>query len=157
MEKIYLTKKGYDELKERYDYLCGQGRAEMAEKIKVAREFGDLSENAEYDIAKNEQAFMEKEIKEIDDKLANAIIIAESELDNKTVSIGSTVKVLDVELDTKEEYKIVGSSEAEIAENKISNESPLGKALIGKKKNAVVDVETPDGIVKYKILSISVD
>ncbi|MDD7571307.1 MAG: transcription elongation factor GreA [Faecalibacterium sp.] len=157
MEKIFLTQKGYDELQERLDYLTGQGRQEMSEKIKLAREYGDLSENAEYDAAKNEQAFMEQEIKEIAEKLRNAEIIDESNLDSKTVSIGSIVKLQDMELDEKVEIKIVGSSEADIMNNKISNESPIGQALIGKKKGAVVDVNTPSGVLKYKIISISID
>ncbi len=157
MEKIFLTQKGYDELQERLDYLTGQGRQEMSEKIKLAREYGDLSENAEYDAAKNEQAFMEQEIKEIAEKLRNAEIIDESNLDSKTVSIGSIVKLQDMEMDEKVEIKIVGSSEADIMNNKISNESPIGQALIGKKKGAVVDVNTPSGVLKYKIISISID
>lgn len=157
MEKIFLTQKGYDELQERLDYLTGQGRQEMSEKIKLAREYGDLSENAEYDAAKNEQAFMEQEIKEIAEKLRNAEIIDESNLDSKTVSIGSIVKLQDMELDEKVEIKLVGSSEADIMNNKISNESPIGQALIGKKKGAVVDVSTPSGVLKYKIISISID
>lgn len=157
MEKIFLTQKGYDELQERLDYLTGQGRQEMSEKIKLAREYGDLSENAEYDAAKNEQAFMEQEIKEIAEKLRNAEIIDESNLDSKTVSIGSIVKLQDMELDEKVEIKIVGSSEANIMNNKISNESPIGQSLIGKKKGAVVDVNTPSGVLKYKIISISID
>ena len=157
MEKIFLTQKGYDELQERLDYLTGQGRQEMSEKIKLAREYGDLSENAEYDAAKNEQAFMEQEIKEIAEKLRNAEIIDESNLDSKTVSIGSIVKLQDMELDEKVEIKIVGSSEADIMNNKISNESPIGQSLIGKKKGAVVDVNTPSGVLKYKITSISID
>ena len=129
----------------------------MSEKIKLAREYGDLSENAEYDAAKNEQAFMEQEIKEIAEKLRNAEIIDESNLDSKTVSIGSIVKLQDMELDEKVEIKIVGSSEADIMNNKISNESPIGQSLIGKKKGAVVDVNTPSGVLKYKIISISID
>ena len=157
MEKIFLTQKGYDELQERLDYLTGQGCQEMSEKIKLAREYGDLSENAEYDAAKNEQAFMEQEIKEIAEKLRNAEIIDESNLDSKTVSIGSIVKLQDMELDEKVEIKIVGSSEADIMNNKISNESPIGQSLIGKKKGAVVDVNTPSGVLKYKIISISID
>ena len=157
MEKIFLTQKGYDELQERLDYLTGQGRQEMSEKIKLAREYGDLSENAEYDAAKNEQAFMEQEIKEIAEKLRNAEIIDESNLDSKTVSIGSIVKLQDMERDEKVEIKIVGSSEADIMNNKISNESPIGQSLIGKKKGAVVDVNTPSGVLKYKIISISID
>ena len=157
MEKIFLTQKGYDELQERLDYLTGQGRQEMSEKIKLAREYGDRSENAEYDAAKNEQAFMEQEIKEIAEKLRNAEIIDESNLDSKTVSIGSIVKLQDMELDEKVEIKIVGSSEADIMNNKISNESPIGQSLIGKKKGAVVDVNTPSGVLKYKIISISID
>lgn len=159
MEKIFLTQKGYDELQERLDYLTGQGRQEMSEKIKVAREYGDLSENAEYDAAKNEQAFMEQEIKEIAEKLRNAEIIDEANLDSKTISIGSTVVLQDVETAEKVTVKIVGSSEADIMSepSKISNESPIGAAVIGKKKGAVAEVATPVGILKYKIISINID
>lgn len=156
MEKeVFLTQEGYDRLKREYDELCSNGRKEMAEKIRIAREFGDLSENAEYDAAKEEQGFMEKRIKEINAMLSAAVIIDESNIDTKTVGIGCLVKVLDIEFNEKLEYKIVGTSEAKIEENLISNESPLGSALMGRKKGAVVDVVTPCGVSQYKILSIN--
>jgi len=154
---IQMTQTGYDELAKELEELKTTKRSEIAEKIKIARGYGDLSENSEYDAAKNEQAFMEQEIKEIAEKLRNAEIIDESNLDSKTVSIGSIVKLQDMELDEKVEIKLVGSSEADIMNNKISNESPIGQALIGKKKGAVVDVNTPSGVLKYKIISISID
>ena len=156
-EKIFLTEEGKQELEKKLEYLKMVKRTEITESIKIAREFGDLSENAEYKATKNEQAFMEQEIKEIAEKLRNAEIIDESNLDSKTVSIGSIVKLQDMELDEKVEIKIVGSSEADIMNNKISNESPIGQSLIGKKKGAVVDVNTPSGVLKYKIISISID
>lgn len=156
MEKEYfLTQEGYDKLKREYDEKTSVGRKEMAEKIRIAREFGDLSENAEYDAAKEEQGFLEKRIKEINEMLAHAVIIDESNIDTKTVGIGCVVKVLDVEFNEKLEYKIVGISEAKIEENLISNESPLGSALMGKKKGAVVNVTTPAGVSQFKILSIN--
>lgn len=154
MEEVILTQEGYDKLKARLDYLSGQGRVEMAEKIRVAREFGDLSENAEYDAAKNEQAFMEKEIKEISDKLDVAKIVDKSDLDTKNVGVGNTVEILDIEFDEKQKVAIVGSSELHLNVGAISDESPIGRALIGKKKGAIVDVETPGGIVKFQILKI---
>ena len=156
MEKeVFLTKEGYDKLKREYDELSSTGRKEMAEKIKIAREFGDLSENAEYDAAKEEQGFLEKRIREINEMLSNCTIIDESTIDTKTVSVGWIVKIQDLEFGDKLEYKIVGVSEAKIEENLISNESPLGSALIGKKKGQEVVVTTPGGEARFKILSIN--
>lgn len=156
MEKeVFLTKEGYDKLKREYDELSSTGRKEMAEKIKIAREFGDLSENAEYDAAKEEQGFLEKRIREINEMLSNCTIIDESTIDTKTVSVGCFVKLQDLEFGDKLEYKIVGVSEAKIEENLISNESPLGSALIGKKKGQEVVVTTPGGEARFKILSIN--
>ena len=156
MEKeVFLTKEGYDKLKREYDELSSTGRKEMAEKIKIAREFGDLSENAEYDAAKEEQGFLEKRIREINEMLSNCTIIDESTIDTKTVSVGCIVKLQDLEFGDKLEYKIVGVSEAKIEENLISNESPLGSALIGKKKGQEVVVTTPGGEARFKILSIN--
>jgi transcription elongation factor GreA len=154
MDKILLTQAGYDEIKARYDYLCGPGRLEMSEKIRVAREFGDLSENAEYDAAKEEQAFLEKEIKELNEKLLHSEIIDESNLDGKVVRVGSTVKILYVEDDEKTEYQILDSVEANKNENVISNTSPMGKVLLGKKKGADVEVDAPNGKIKIRILGI---
>ncbi|MCI7530510.1 MAG: transcription elongation factor GreA [Eubacteriales bacterium] len=156
MEKeVFLTQEGYDKLKREYDELSSNGRKEMAEKIKIAREFGDLSENAEYDAAKEEQGFLEKRIREINEMLSNCTIIDSSNIDTKTVSVGCVVKLLDMDFDEKLEYKIVGVSEAKIEDNLISNESPLGSALLGKKKGAVVTVKTPGGEANFKILSIN--
>ncbi len=156
MEKeVFLTQEGYAKLKREYEELCGAGRKQMAEKIKIAREFGDLSENAEYDSAKEEQGFLEKRIREINEMLSAAVIIDENNIDTKTVSIGCVVKLQDMEFDEKLEYKIVGVSEAKIEDNLISNESPLGSALLGKKKGAIVSVTTPGGVTHFKILSIN--
>ena len=145
-------------MKERLEYLKVTGRTQAAEKIKAARELGDLSENAEYDAAKEEQGFIEQEIRELDEKILHAVIIEENATSD-TVSIGSTVtvKFIDdgVEDDEEIEYSILGTTEADVLNNKISNESPLGKALIGKKVNDIIDVETPNGgKVQYKIVKI---
>ena len=130
-------------------------RAEIAERIKVALGFGDLSENSEYDEAKNAQAENEDKIAELEAKLRFAKIIDDSEIDTKKVQVGNTVKVLDMEFDEEVEYTIVGTTEADITQNKISNESPIGSALLGAKKNQIVEVQVPAGVSKYKILSIT--
>ena len=130
-------------------------RSEISERIKVALGFGDLSENSEYDEAKNAQASNEIKIAELENKLRYAKIIDESEIDTKTVQVGNIVKVHDEEYDEDVTYTIVGSTEVNLAENKISNESPVGAALLGKKKNDMVEVKTPGGIAKYKVLSIT--
>ncbi len=154
MKEVYLTKEGLEELKQKHEYLMVVKRKEVSEKIKIAREFGDLSENAEYDAAKEEQSFVESEIKELEEKIQHAVII-EEEGNRNRVSIGSVVELLDIEFNEKLEYRIVGTTEANAAEMKISNESPLGAALIGKKKNEKVDVPTPNGaVITYKIISI---
>lgn len=150
-----LTYEGLKKLEEEVEYLKTVKRREIAERIKVALGFGDLSENSEYDEAKNEQAQVEMRIAELENKLRNVKIIDEDEIETKTIQVGNVVQVLDIEYDEKLEYKIVGSTEADLAENKISNESPIGKALLGKKKNEEVDVETPGGIVKLKVLKIT--
>ena len=150
-----LTYEGLKKVEEEVEYLKTVKRREIAERIKVALGFGDLSENSEYDEAKNEQAQVEMRIAELENKLRNVKIIDEDEIETKTVQVGNVVQVLDIEYDEKLEYKIVGSTEADLAENKISNESPIGKALLGKKKNEEVDVETPGGIVKLKVLKIT--
>ncbi len=154
-KETLLTFEGLKKLEEEVEYLKTVKRKEIAERIKVALGFGDLSENSEYDEAKNEQAQVEMRIMELENKLRNVKIIDEDEIETKTVQIGNVIQVLDMEYDEKVEYKIVGSTEANLAENKISNESPIGKALLGRKKNEVVDVETPGGTVQYKILKIS--
>ena len=129
-------------------------RKEVAEKIKEAREQGDLSENAEYDAAKDEQRDIEARIEELEKILKNAEVVVEDEVDLDKISIGCKVTILDMEFDEEMEYKIVGSTEASSLKGKISNESPVGKALIGKKKGDVVDVETQVGVLKYKVLGI---
>ena len=126
----------------------------MADKIKEAREQGDLSENAEYDAAKDEQRDIEARIEEIEKILKNAEVVVEDEVDLDKVSVGCKVKVYDVEFDEEMEFRLVGSTEANSLEGKISNESPVGKALIGAKKGDTVSVEMPSGVMEYKILEI---
>ena len=150
-----LTKEGYEKLWAEYRELVDVKRGEASEKIKVAREYGDLSENAEYDAAKEEQAMIEARIKVLESQLSNYEIIDNSKISSDEVSIGSFVKVLDMEFDEECLYTIVGSTEVDLAANKISNESPIGVALLGSKKNQVVEVQAPAGIMKYKILSIT--
>ena len=154
-KEVILTQEGYDNLDKELNYLKTEKRAEIAERIKVALGFGDLSENSEYDEAKTAQAENEVRIAELENKLRHAKIIDEKEIDTTTVQIGNTVKVLDIEFDEKIEYTIVGSTEVNLAENKISNESPLGTALLGAKKNQTVEVVAPAGTMKYKILGIT--
>ena len=137
------------------NYLKTEKRGEIAERIKVALGFGDLSENSEYDEAKNAQAENEGKIAELENKLRYAKIIDESEIDTKTVQVGNIVKLYDEEFDEEVSYTIVGSTEVDLAQGRISNESPIGAALMGKKKGTTVEVHTPAGIAKYKILSIT--
>ncbi len=153
-KEVILTQEGYDNLEKELNRLRTEERAEIAGRIKVALGFGDLSENSEYDEAKNAQAENEVKIVELENKLRHAKIIDESEIDTETVQIGNIVRVLDMEFDEKIDYVIVGSTEVNLAENKISNESPLGEALLGAKKNAIVEVNAPAGVMKYKVLTI---
>lgn len=153
-KEVLLTKEGYDKLEKDLDYLRTEKRAEIAERIKVALGFGDLSENSEYDEAKNAQAENEIKIVNLETKLRYAKIIDESEIDTKTVQVGNTVKVKDLEFDEECEYTIVGSTEVDLSQNKISNESPIGSALLGAKKGEEIEVKIPVGIAKYKVLSI---
>ena len=153
-KEVILTQDGFDKLEKELDYLRTEKRTEIAGRIKVALGFGDLSENSEYDEAKNAQAENEAKIAELENKIRHAKIIDEAEIDTKTVQIGNTVKLYDVEFDEEVEYTIVGSTEVNLAENKISNESPIGKALLGAKKGTTVDVQAPAGVIQYKILSI---
>lgn len=154
-KEVLLTQEGYDNLEKELEYLTTEKRAEIAERIKVALGFGDLSENSEYDEAKNAQAANETKIAELENKLRYAKIIDESEIDTKTVQVGNTVKVLDMEFNEEESYTIVGSTEVDLAQNKISNESPIGAALMGAKKGQVVEAQAPAGVIKYKIISIT--
>ena len=153
-QEVILTQEGYDKLEEELNYLKTEKRTEIAERIKVARGFGDLSENSEYDEAKNAQAENEQQIVELEAKIRHAKVIDSKEIDTKTVQIGNTVKLYDEEFEEEIEYTIVGSTEVDLTENKISNESPIGKALLGRKKGEVVDVDAPDGIIKFEILAI---
>jgi len=147
-KEVILTQEGYDKIEKELEFLRTEKRTEIAERIKVALGFGDLSENSEYDEAKNAQA-------ELENKIRHAKIIDEAEIDTKTVQIGNTVKLYDVEFEEEVEYTIVGSTEVNLAENKISNESPIGKALLGAKKGSTVEVNAPAGVIKYQILSIT--
>ncbi|MBP3464408.1 MAG: transcription elongation factor GreA [Clostridia bacterium] len=152
--EILLTQEGYDNLEKEIEFLKTEKRTEIAERIKVALGFGDLSENSEYDEAKSAQAANENKIAELENKIRFAKIIDESEIDTKTVQIGNIVTVHDEEFDEEVEYTIVGSTEVDLSQNKISNESPMGSALLGAKKGQVVEVEAPAGVMKYKILAI---
>lgn len=154
-KEILLTQEGYDNLEKELDYLKTEKRGEIAERIKIALGFGDLSENSEYDEAKNAQAQNEIKIASLENKLRYAKIIDESEIDTKSVQVGNTVTIKDLEFNEELEYTIVGSTEVDLSQNKISNESPVGAALIGAKKGQTVEVTVPSGeIVKYKIVSI---
>ena len=153
-KEVLLTQEGYDNLEKELEYLKTEKRSEISERIKVALGFGDLSENSEYDEAKNAQASNEIKIAELEKKLRYARIIDESEIDTKTVQVGNKVKVLDMEFDEEVEYTIVGSTEVDLSQNRISNESPIGSALLGAKKNQVVEAQTPGGVAKFKILAI---
>ncbi len=154
-QAIMLTNEGLQNYEKELEHLKTVERKEIAEKIKVARSFGDLSENSEYDEAKNEQAMIEARIAEIEAILKNAQIIDESELTNEHIHIGSKVKVHDFDFDEDIEYQIIGSGEADPFNGKLSDESPVGSALIGHKVGDVVEVNTPDGTVKFEILEIS--
>ena len=153
-KEILLTQEGYDNLEKQLEYLKTEKRAEISERIKVALGFGDLSENSEYDEAKNAQAENEIKIVDLENKLRYARIIDESEINTKTVQVGNTVKVKDLEFDEECEYTIVGSTEVDLSQNRISNESPIGAALLGAKKGQVVEFKIPAGTAKYRILSI---
>lgn len=154
-KEILLTQEGYNNIEKELEYLSTEKRAEIAERIKIALGFGDLSENSEYDEAKTAQAENEAKIADLENKLRYAKIIDESEIDTKTVQVGNTVKVLDIEFEEEECYTIVGSTEVDLAQNKISNESPIGTALMGAKKGQVIEAQAPAGVIKYKILSIT--
>ena len=154
-EKQFLTKKGYDERVARLEELKVVRRKEVAQKLKEAREQGDLSENAEYDAAKDEQRDIEARIEELEKLLKNVEVLGQDEVDADTVGIGSRVKLYDVEMDEEVEYTIVGSTEADALNGKISNESPVGAALIGSKVGETIVVETISGDLEFKILEIA--
>ncbi len=151
-KEVRITEEGYRKLQERLEDLVANRRREVAERIKEAREFGDISENSEYDDAKNEQAMLESEILQIEDQLREAVVVDATQLDSTIVQVGSMIDVK-----TKggaATFQIVGSAEADPDENRISNESPVGKAMIGRKKGEKVDVVTPGGSVRYEIVAI---
>jgi transcription elongation factor GreA len=153
-KKYVMTYEGVKKLEEELEYLKSVKRKEITEKIKVALGYGDLSENSEYDEAKNEQAFVEGRIIQLENMLKNASIVDESEISTDKVSIGSIVKVKDYDFDEEVEYFIVGSAESDPMNFKISNESPVGNALVGKKVGDVIEVAVPGGISKFEILEI---
>ena len=154
-KEVLLTQEGYENLEKELEYLRTEKRAEVAERIKIALGFGDLSENSEYDEAKTAQAENEAKIADLENKIRYAKIIDESEIDTKTVQVGNTVKIYDMEFEEEVEYTIVGSTEVDLSQNRISNESPMGISLLGAKKNDIVEVNAPAGIMKYKVLSIT--
>jgi transcription elongation factor GreA len=154
VKEVILTKEGFEKLKQEIDFLSTTKRQEVAERIRVAREFGDIAENAEYDDAKNEQAMLEHRIAMLEERMRDARVIQKSEITADVVSIGSHVRLKDVDANETVEYHIVGSAEANPAENKLSNESPVGKAIIGHKKGETVEVTAPRGTLKFKILDI---
>ena len=154
MKEVILTAEGYKKLQQEIDLLRGDRRREVAERIRVAREFGDIAENAEYDDAKNEQAMLEHKIAQLEERLLSARVLTKKEISKDTVSIGTHVRLRDMQANKSFEYHIVGSAEANPAENKLSDESPVGMAIIGHKKNDVVEVSVPRGSLKFKILEI---
>lgn len=153
-KKFMMTPNGITKLEDELEFLKTVKRREITEKIKVALSFGDLSENAEYDEAKNEQAFLEGRIVDIENTLRNAIVIDETDLQENVVNLGCIVKVKDFEFDDVVDFNIVGTSEADPMSYKISNESPVGNALMRKSVGDVVEVTTPDGVVTYEILEV---
>lgn len=156
MEKHYLTPEGKKQLEEKLSYFKTVKRPDVIKRIGIAREFGDLSENSEYDAAKDEQAQIEAEISEMESILLNAEVIDKKKINADVVSIGCKVKLYDEEFDEEVEYRITGSSESDPRNGIISNVSPVGKALIGHKRGELIEVRTPGGLTSYKIVSIEV-
>ena len=153
-KQVMVTETGYKKMQEELDYLKNVKRKEAAEAVGVARSFGDLSENSEYDEAKNEQGKVELKIQELEEMLAHAKIISDHEIQTDAVSLGVSVKLHDIEYDEDVVYTLVSSREVNLRENKISDQSPIGKALIGTKVGDTISVEVPDGTIKYKVLEI---
>ena len=154
MKEVILTAEGYEKLKQEIDYLQNEKRREVAERIRVAREFGDIAENAEYDSAKNDQAHLEARIATLEERLTNARVVTRKEIRSGEVSVGTKVRLRDMGSNKTVEYHIVGSAEADPTELKLSNESPVGKAIMGHKKGDVVDAPTPKGAKKFKIMEV---
>ena len=156
-EAVILTREGLENLKEELVNLKTVRRKEVAERLKQAIDFGDHSENSEYDDAKNEQAFIEGRIQTLEATIHKAKVIEDENISSGVINIGSYVTVRDVEFDDVEEYRIVGTSEADPMQNKISNESPLGSALLGKRQGQTIKVEAPVGTLEYEVISVSLD
>ena len=154
-KEVFLTVEGLQKLENELEESKAVKRKEIAGRIKVALDFGDISENSEYDQAKMEQAQLEERIAKVDMMIRNAVIIDENEISTDVVSLGSRVTVMDLEYNEEMEFEVLGSAEANPHEGKISNESPVGSALLGRKSGDVVDVMVPDGIIKYEILTIT--
>ena len=154
MKEVILTAEGHDRLKEEIEYLSTVKRREVAERIKQAREFGDIAENSEYDDAKNEQAMLEHRISMLEERLKGARVVAKADAPKGVVAVGTKVRLRDLDAKVTIEYHIVGSAEANPAEHKLSNESPVGKAIMGKKKGEIVEVAAPRGSLKYKIMEV---
>jgi transcription elongation factor GreA len=154
VKEVLLTPEGYEKLKAEIKFLTTDKRREVAERIKHAREFGDISENSEYDDAKNEQAMLEQRIAQLEERLASARVIAAEDVPAGVVAVGTRVRLRDIDANQTSEYTIVGSAEANPAERKLSNESPVGKAIMGKKKGETVEVAAPRGSLKYKIMDV---
>ena len=154
-KQVMITAEGLRQLEEELDLLKGEKRKEIAEKIKIARSYGDLSENSEYDDAKNEQAILEARIVTIEATLKNAVLIDEEGISDEHIHVGSKVRLLNLRTDTEVTYKIVGSNEVNPAKGKISDESPVGRALIGHSVGDAVEVETPAGVFGFKVLEIT--
>ncbi|MBQ6805685.1 MAG: transcription elongation factor GreA [Clostridia bacterium] len=152
--KTVVSAEGMRKMEEKLQYLTTVRRAEVAEQISIARGFGDLSENAEYDEAKNEQSRLEGEIVELENAIRTAIVIDDENVSTDSVNVGTTVRVLYVEDDEEEEYSIVGARESDPMNNRISNECPIGAALLGHKEGEIINVESPDGMIQLKILEI---
>ena len=154
MKEVILTPEGFKKLKEEIEHLSNFKRREVAERIRVARQFGDITENSEYDDAKNEQAMLEQEIAKLEERLAHARVIEAGEISTDVVGIGTVVRLRDIDANETIEYTIVGSAEANPAERRLSNESPVGKAIIGHKKGETIEVAAPRGKLKFKIMDI---
>lgn len=153
--KTVLTEEGLKKLEAQLDYLVSVRRNEVSEQIAIARGFGDLSENAEYDEAKKEQAKVEEEIVRLTNTIRTAVVVVDSEISTEKVSVGTSVRVKDVDTGDEDVYAIVGAEESDPYENKISNESPVGAGLLGAKRGDVVSIEIPAGILRYEILDIT--
>jgi transcription elongation factor GreA len=154
LKEVILTPEGHTKLKDEIEHLSTVKRREVAERIKQAREFGDIAENSEYDDAKNEQAMLEHRIATLAERLQSARVIDKGEVTTDVVSVGTVVRLRDVDAKETIEYTIVGSAEANPAEYKLSNESPVGRAILGRKKGETVEVSAPRGSLKYKIMDI---